>query len=199
MTTIVIPADRGARDLQRGPQGRARRDAGEDPLLAREASGRLASSFVTCMTSSMTDRFEHLGHEARADPLDGVRPRLTAREDRRSRRLDGDGANDGFRALRPGHPRERPARPDAGHERRAAPSVSAQISSAVVRRWTSGFAGLLNCCGMKSASGPASTIDSARHRPVMPSSPAVRTSSAPYAPRSCDARRSWSRASRGRR
>src|SRR2546421_579156 len=27
------------------------------------------------------------------------------------------------------------------------PSVSRQISSAVVRRWISGFAGLLNCCG----------------------------------------------------
>ena len=29
------------------------------------------------------------------------------------------------------------------------PSVSRQISSAVVRRWTSGLAGLENCCGMK--------------------------------------------------
>ena len=29
------------------------------------------------------------------------------------------------------------------------PSVSAQISSAVVRRWMSGLAGFLNCCGMK--------------------------------------------------
>ncbi len=31
----------------------------------------------------------------------------------------------------------------------ALPSVSRQISSAVVRRCTSGFAGLSNCCGMK--------------------------------------------------
>ena len=29
------------------------------------------------------------------------------------------------------------------------PSVSRQISSAVVLRWISGLAGLLNCCGMK--------------------------------------------------
>ena len=29
------------------------------------------------------------------------------------------------------------------------PSVSCQISSAVVSRWISGLAGLLNCCGMK--------------------------------------------------
>ena len=29
------------------------------------------------------------------------------------------------------------------------PSVSRQISSAVVRRWISGFAGFWNCCGMK--------------------------------------------------
>ena len=28
------------------------------------------------------------------------------------------------------------------------PSVSAQISGPVVRKWTSGFAGFLNCCGM---------------------------------------------------
>ena len=29
------------------------------------------------------------------------------------------------------------------------PAVSRQTSSAVVRRWTSGLAGFLNCCGMK--------------------------------------------------
>ena len=29
------------------------------------------------------------------------------------------------------------------------PSVSPQISSAVVWRWISGLAGFLNCCGMK--------------------------------------------------
>ncbi len=46
------------------------------------------------------------------------------------------------------------------------PSVSRQISSAVVRRWISGLAGLENCCGMKplrcsrisSASSTASLI-----------------------------------------
>ena len=31
------------------------------------------------------------------------------------------------------------------------PSVSGQISSAVVRRWTSGLAGFSNCCGMKTS------------------------------------------------
>ena len=33
------------------------------------------------------------------------------------------------------------------------PSVSRQISSAVVLRWTSGLAGFLNCCGMKVLAG----------------------------------------------
>ncbi len=33
------------------------------------------------------------------------------------------------------------------------PSVSFQISSAVVLRWTSGLAGFSNCCGMKEFGG----------------------------------------------
>ena len=37
------------------------------------------------------------------------------------------------------------------------PSVSRQISSAVVLRWISGLAGFLNCCGMK-YSGPEAAI-----------------------------------------
>ena len=35
------------------------------------------------------------------------------------------------------------------------PSVSFQISSAVVLRWISGLAGFLNCCGMKEFGGLA--------------------------------------------
>ncbi len=61
------------------------------------------------------------------------------------------------------------------------PSVSAQISSAVVRRWASGLAGFWNCCGMN-APVVAPAISSARAMaPLMPSAPGVSTSSAPYA------------------
>ena len=60
-----------------------------------------------------------------------------------------------------------------------APPVSFQISSAVVRRWISGLAGLRNCCGMK-ASGSALTISSAlAMAPRMPCAAGVNSSSAP--------------------
>ena len=60
-----------------------------------------------------------------------------------------------------------------------APSVSFQISSAVVRRWISGFAGLRNCCGMN-ASGRELTISSALAiAPRIPCAAGVSSSSAP--------------------
>ena len=61
------------------------------------------------------------------------------------------------------------------------PSVSRQISSAVVRRWISGLAGFLNCWGMK-ALGVVLTISSAlRTAPGIPSAAGVSTISAPKA------------------
>ena len=61
------------------------------------------------------------------------------------------------------------------------PSVSSQISSAVVRRWTSGLAGLLNCWGMKALGVSATSFSADLIAPVMPSAAGVSTSSAPSA------------------
>ena len=59
------------------------------------------------------------------------------------------------------------------------PSVSFQISSAVVRRWISGLAGFSNCCGM-TAPGVESTISFALAiAPFMPCAAGVRINSAP--------------------
>ncbi len=43
----------------------------------------------------------------------------------------------------------------------ALPSVSFQISGPVVSKWTSGFAGFLNCCGSQYFVGSEATICSA--------------------------------------
>ena len=62
------------------------------------------------------------------------------------------------------------------------PSVSFQISGPVVLKWMSGFAGFLNCCGMKCRFGSPPTISSAlAMAPGMPLAPSVSTSSAPNA------------------
>ena len=62
------------------------------------------------------------------------------------------------------------------------PSVSFQISGPVVRKWMSGLAGFLNCCGRKYLFGSLATISSAlAMAPFMPLAPSVRTSSAPKA------------------
>ena len=61
------------------------------------------------------------------------------------------------------------------------PSVSRQISSAVVLRCTAGFAGFLNCCGMNAFGSVASSSSALLTAPAMPSGPGVSTSSAPSA------------------
>ncbi len=59
------------------------------------------------------------------------------------------------------------------------PSVSRQISSAVVRRWISGLAGFLNCCGI-TASPISATSSSARAMaPPMPRDAGVSSRRAP--------------------
>ena len=61
----------------------------------------------------------------------------------------------------------------------SSPSVSSQISSAVVLACTSGFAGFSNCAGMN-APGVSSRSCSARSTaPAIPSSAGVRMISAP--------------------
>uniref|UniRef100_A0A6J7PYV1 Unannotated protein n=1 Tax=freshwater metagenome TaxID=449393 RepID=A0A6J7PYV1_9ZZZZ len=62
------------------------------------------------------------------------------------------------------------------------PSVSRQISSAVVARWIAGFAGFSNCWGMKYFTGSLLAISAAfPMAPPIPSGPGVNNSSAPYA------------------
>ena len=77
------------------------------------------------------------------------------------------------------HPVMVPPVPTAETRMSTKPSVSAQISSAVVRLWTAGLAGLLNCWGIH-APGVVRTISSAlAMAPFIPSLPGVRTSFAP--------------------
>ena len=59
------------------------------------------------------------------------------------------------------------------------PSVSVQISSAVVVRWMAGLAGLTNCCGTNEFGVSAATCSARAIAPFMPSAPGVSTSSAP--------------------
>ena len=69
------------------------------------------------------------------------------------------------------------------------PSVSAQISSAVVRRWMAGLASLANWRARTAPGRSAATASALFTAPFMPSAPGVRMSSAPKARRS--ARRSF--------
>ncbi len=59
------------------------------------------------------------------------------------------------------------------------PSVSRQISSAVVLRWISGFAGLENCWGMKLFGICLFSSSALAMAPFMPLAPSVKTSFAP--------------------
>ena len=61
------------------------------------------------------------------------------------------------------------------------PSVSRQISSAVVRRWISGLAGFLNCWGMKELGVFLISSSALRTAPGIPSEAGVKTISAPNA------------------
>ncbi len=59
------------------------------------------------------------------------------------------------------------------------PSTASRISSAVVRRWTSGFAGFWNCCGMKYSGCWRTSSSAAKTAPLIPSMAGVRWISAP--------------------
>ena len=60
-----------------------------------------------------------------------------------------------------------------------APSVSFQISSAVVLRWISGLAGFSNCWGMTAPGMVPASSSAMAMAPFMPFGPSVSTSSAP--------------------
>ncbi len=61
------------------------------------------------------------------------------------------------------------------------PSVSSQISGPVVRRWTFGLDGLMNCPAMKESSISSASSSALAIAPFIPNAPSVRTISAPYA------------------
>ena len=61
----------------------------------------------------------------------------------------------------------------------ALPSVSFQISSAVVSRWICGFAGFLNCWGMMAPGISANSSSALAIAPFMPFAASVSCSSAP--------------------
>src|SRR5579862_3187782 len=88
--------------------------------------------------------------------------------------------NDGFRCLMTSAtPVMVPPVPTPATRKSTLPSVSRQISSAVVRRWMAGLAGLENCWGMK-LFGICCFNSSARAiAPFMPLAPSVSTSLAP--------------------
>ena len=93
---------------------------------------------------------------------------LAAREHRRARRLDRDDPDPGsLRAQHLADAGDRTARADAGDERVELGSCS-RISGPVVRRWASGLAGLLNCCGMYQSGCSASSSSARRMAPCMP-------------------------------
>src|SRR5438034_2489615 len=63
-----------ARDFHGSPERRAGGDADEEPVLARRAAGHREGIVVLHADDFVVDlRVEHLGNEARADALDGVR------------------------------------------------------------------------------------------------------------------------------
>jgi hypothetical protein len=93
---------------------------------------------------------EHARHEAGAKALNLVRAGLAAGEHRRRGRLDRDGLEAGLARLdHLRHAGDRAAGAHADTRISTWPSVSFQISSAVVRDGWPGWPGSSNCCGMK--------------------------------------------------
>src|SRR3954468_9468612 len=82
---------RAARHLERGVQRRAAGDAGQDALGPRQRAGALDRILVADGDDLVEQvALEHGRHEARADPLDAMRPGPAAAQHRRARGLDGD-------------------------------------------------------------------------------------------------------------
>ena len=87
---------------------------------------------------------------------------------------------EGLRGLIPStHPVSVPPVPTAATRMSTLPSVSFQISSAVVFRWISGLAGLSNCCGIHALGVWWASCSARAMAPFMPSAPGVSISLAP--------------------
>jgi len=115
-------------DLQRRPGRRAGRDADEQAFLGGHAPRGGEGVWPADGDDLVVNpRVEHVGHKARADTLDGMRPLLPAGEHRRVGRLDGHHAHARLARLEHfAHAGDRAARAHARHEdvhlaRRVAP------------------------------------------------------------------------------
>ena len=148
----------------------AGRDAARNALELRHEARGVEGGLVADRHHLVDDRaVEHLGHEAGADALDLVRARLAAGEDRRVLRLHRDDLQPGRRGLSTWPtPVMVPPVPTPATKASISPLVSFQISSAVVRRWISGLAGFLNCCGMTAPGSPRGAPRPWRPRPSCP-------------------------------
>ena len=201
MSTIFLPFISPRADLDRRGDRRARGDADRDALDARARAARTSNA------SSLVDR-DHLvvdlgvedrRDEAGADPLDLVRPGLPPESTGLSAGSTATMRTPGLRAFSTWPtPVIVPPVPTPETKTSISPSVSFQISSAVVRRWISGLAGFSNCCGM-TASGisPEQLVgpgDRAAHALARPRSAPVRRRAASA---SCAARSTSSPASPG--
>ena len=133
---------------------------------------RKASSSVTGMTSSITLRSRTSGTKPAPMPWILCGPLAPPESTGEAAGSTPTTRTDGRRALSTWPtPVIVPPVPTPATKMSTRPSVSAQISSAVVRRCTSGLAGLRNCCSI-TAPGVAATICSARAMaPAMPSGP----------------------------
>ncbi len=93
-------------------------------------------------------------------------------------------SNEGFRSLITcATPVIVPPVPTPATSASTSPSVSSQISRAVVRRCTSGFAGLRNCCRMKAFGILSASSLAFSTEPCIPRAPSVSTTFVPKARR----------------
>ena len=149
--TMSLPSFSGRRAISRAAQTAA---PPEMPVripssLQRRRAISPPSSCFTGTTSSRASCRAPWGRTP-APALDLVRPGLPARDDGRVRRLGGDDLQRRLAGLH--HLRaagDRPSGPVPQTRMSTWPSVSRQISSAVVRRWMSGLAGFSNCWRMR--------------------------------------------------
>ncbi len=183
MATIILPAMSAARRLRVPPRSQRLKKCRPEclPAVPSCAPSRRRSRCEIVMTSSITLRSRIAGNEARADALDLVRSRLAAGEDRQNlparRAIILHARLRGLQDL--ATPVIVPPVPTPEITTSTPPSVSFQISSAVVWRWISGLAGFSNCCGMI-APGVVATISCAfAIAPLMPFAASVSSTSAP--------------------
>ena len=138
--------------------GREHGGPGRDARPAAPPRGPAAATMAIASSSRHRDDLvedgavEDAGHERGADALDAVRPERAARRAPATRA--GSTADHAARRAACSFrtsptPVMVPPVPTPATNASSRPSVASRISSAVVRRWTSGFAGFSNCCGMK--------------------------------------------------